>query len=504
MLEADEESDPRNIAHGGLVIHCSRQSVDTYPRLSPTGCRLNEKGGTLPQERKAMTGYQLTPRWQAVVIAAVLLLAGVVFANPATAAADVHWDNFCWGETLTAKDGHTLTDSCYRPFHGIKRAEAWSPQHSICLRFGTQNQERCSSGPGAHVEISAVANECYGNPECADTVWIDNNALSSSTVYGNVEWVSSSGGSPPPPPAPEPEPEGCPRQTLSSGYFANSTGWSVWNGNYSRDFADVNGDCRDDLVGWNSTTGDVQVGLSSGSYFAYSTGWGLWNGNWSRNFADVNGDGRADMVGWNATTGDTQVGLSTGSYFANSTGWGLWNGNWSRNFADVNGDGRADMVGRNSSTGNVQVGLSTGSSFANSTSWSSWSGAYSLAFADVNGDGKDDLVGRNSAGNVQVGLSTGGSFAASTSWSSWSGAFSMALADVNADGLADLVGRNSTTGDVQVGLSAATYFRPSLSWGPWSGAYSLQFADGNGDGRDDIVGWNSTTGDVQLGLSTSR
>src|SRR6188768_1974654 len=268
-----------------------------------------------------MTVLKKTSRSQLISIACVLLLAGVVLTiSPRTAAAEVHFDHFCWSQTLTGKSGQTSTDECQQAFVGIMRAEAWSPQHSVCLSFQIQGQERCSGGPGERVQINALPNECYGNPECADHVWIRNNALSSSTVYGNVEWQSSSGGSgggeSPPPPGPEPE--GCPRQTISSGYFAPSTGWSVWSGQYSRMFGDVNDDCKDDLVGVNTSTGNVQVGLSSGTYFGTSASWSSWSTAYSAALADVNGDGRADLVGRNSA-GNVQVGLSTGGSFAAST-----------------------------------------------------------------------------------------------------------------------------------------------------------------------------------------
>jgi FG-GAP-like repeat len=295
---------------------------------------------------------------------------------------------------------------------------------------------------------------------------------------------------------------GCPIQAYSNGGFAGSSSWGSWKSGYTESYADVNGDCRADMVGWNSTSSDVQVGLSTGTKFNFSTSWGSWNGNYSRNFADVDGDGRADMVGWNSTTGDVQAGISTGSKLYFSTSWGSWGASYSRNFADVNGDGKADMVGWNSTTGDVQVGLSTGTKFAFSTSWGTWGASYSQSFADVNGDGKADMVGWNSTtGDVQVGLSTGTGFYYSASWGSWGAAYSRNFADVNGDGKVDMVGWNSTTNDIQAGLSNGFGFYYSSSWGSWKVGYARNFADVNGDGRADMAGWNTSTGDVQAGIA---
>jgi hypothetical protein len=135
------------------------------------------------------------------VISFWLLIISVLVLRTGTAVAEVHSEHFCWGNTLTGKSAQTTTDSCYAPVFGVIKAEAWSPQHSVCLEFQIDNQRRCSSGPGATVVLwhSSVCGEC------ADNVWIHNNAESSSTVYGNVEWTdkessgSGGGGSEPPP-----------------------------------------------------------------------------------------------------------------------------------------------------------------------------------------------------------------------------------------------------------------------------------------------------------------
>ena len=141
--------------------------------------------------------------------------------------------------------------------------------------------------------------------------------------------------------------------------------------------------------------------------FAESAKWTFWRSSAAPlQLADVNGDGRADLVGYEPATGAVQVALSTGSGFAESAKWTEWSPAYPFQLADVNGDGRADLVGYNAEKHDVQVGLSTGGGFAPSTKWTEWSPAYPFTLADVNGDGRADLVGYNAAkGEVQVGLS---------------------------------------------------------------------------------------------------
>ena len=92
--------------------------------------------------------------------------------------------------------------------------------------------------------------------------------------------------------------------------------------------------------------------------FNTSTTWTTWSSAYSLNFADVNGDGRADIVGRDSS-GQVQVGISTGSKFEGPVHGTYWAPEYSVLFGDVNGDGFADVVGRNASV-DVQVGLSSG------------------------------------------------------------------------------------------------------------------------------------------------
>jgi hypothetical protein len=269
-------------------------------------------------------------------------------------------------------------------------------------------------------------------------------------------------------------------QTRWSTNFGNAAGAGGWSNDVNiRMLADVNGDGRQDVVGF---AGDgVRVALSTGNGFATQTRWNTYfssgsgaEGGWSndlhiRTMADVNGDGKQDVVGFG--NDGVHVALSTGTSFSTQTLWysgyfgGASAGGWSndvhvRMLADVNGDGKQDVVGF--STIGVHVALSTGTSFSTQALWYSgyfgsgasaggWNNTVHIrTMADVNGDGKQDVVGFGNDG-VHVALSTGTSFSTQTLW--YSGYFGGAsaggwnntahlriMADVNGDGKQDVVG----------------------------------------------------------------
>ncbi len=224
---------------------------------------------------------------------------------------------------------------------------------------------------------------------------------------------------------------------LSTGTgFAKQSLWTHdfnWKGDnyYHREVGDVNGDGKDDIVGFWYGEG-VYVGLSSGTALAPATEWldGLkWWGpqnRYPRLLGDVNGDGKADIVAIcpdpNASEGTgVYVSLSTGSAFikparswTDDFGW-LGDNNAHRDVGDVNGDGRDDIVGYVAGDG-VYVGLSTGSSFADSTEWLDgvrpWGpqATYPWTLGDVDDDGYEDIVAYQTDGQIWVAFSTGTSF----------------------------------------------------------------------------------------------
>ncbi len=191
--------------------------------------------------------------------------------------------------------------------------------------------------------------------------------------------------------------------------------WPGWaNGaNHPRFLADVNGDGKADIVGFDE--GAVYVGFSKGDSFdvkkvleafCIKQTWTYQN---LRLLGDVNGDGKADIVGFAHDA--VYVSLSKGDSFempkkmledfGPDQGW-QQNEN-PRFLADINGDGKADIVGFGDSA--VYVAFSKGDSFepkkefswefiplTNKESWYD-SNTYPRLLGDINGDGYDDVVG---------------------------------------------------------------------------------------------------------------
>ncbi|NVJ61865.1 MAG: VCBS repeat-containing protein [Gammaproteobacteria bacterium] len=319
------------------------------------------------------------------------------------------------------------------------------------------------------------------------------------------------------------------------GYDAG--GWRV--DQHPRFMADVDGDGRKDVVGFGNA--GVYVSLSTGSGFTSPSLWvnayGYSAGGWRvekhpRMMADVNGDGRDDIVGFG--NAGAYVSLSTGSGFTSPSRWvnnfGHDAGGWRvdqhpRMMADVNGDGRADIVGFGNA--GAYVSLSTGSGFTSPSRWVNNFGhdaggwrvdQHPRMMADMNGDGRADIVGFGNAGTY-VSLSTGSGFTGPSRWLDSYGynaggwrvdQHPRMVADVNGDGMDDIVGFGNAGAYVSystgAGLTAAS--RKVNSFGYNAGGWRVDrhprmLTDVNGDGRADIVGFGNAGAYVSLSNSST-
>jgi hypothetical protein len=195
--------------------------------------------------------------------------------------------------------------------------------------------------------------------------------------------------------------------------------------------ADINGDGRDDIVGFG---GDgVWAALANGAggfgpmYHALGAfGTNPSAGGWAsqdrfpRMLADINGDGRDDIVGFggdgvwaalaNGAGGFGPMYLALGAFGTNPSAGG-WSSqeHFPRTFGDLNGDGRDDILGFGGAGAWAAIATGSGAfrpmelasaafgALPSSGGWSSQDRT-PRGLADINGDGRDDIVGFGGAG----------------------------------------------------------------------------------------------------------
>jgi FG-GAP-like repeat len=236
--------------------------------------------------------------------------------------------------------------------------------------------------------------------------------------------------------------------TLVTPEFGSGPGAGNWSSfdRYPRWLGDVNGDRQSDIVAFGENGTYVALGNASGGFGPTTLataqfGAGASAGGWSsydrypRRLADLNGDGRDELVGFgengvyvvfnNGSGGFGSIALADAEF-----GAGPGAGNWTtfdrfpRRLGDVNGDGRADIVafgqngtfvalGEFDAPGQFQATRLASTQFGTSTGWTSYEGyprELSEVTADVNGDRREDLIAFGQAGTFVALATSAGDF----------------------------------------------------------------------------------------------
>lgn len=283
-----------------------------------------------------------------------------------------------------------------------------------------------------------------------------------------------------------------PRLVLSEfGYSAG--GWRVEK--HPRMLADVNGDGRDDIVGFGDAGSFLALAQSDGTFSTprlVLSKYGFVAGCWRmdknpRLLGDVNGDGKSDIVGFADDGTYVSLGQSNGTFSApqlvlKSFGYGA--GSWRveknpRLLGDVNGDGNADIVAFSDKGPYVALGRSNGTFSTPRLVLRTFGYAaggwrvdkHPRLLGDVNGDGKMDIVAFGDAG-TQVGLGqSDGSFSIPhlvlRKFGYGAGGWRVdrhprVLGDVNGDGKVDIVGFGYAGPFLALGKSDGTFSTPRL------------------------------------------
>ena len=319
--------------------------------------------------------------------------------------------------------------------------------------------------------------------------------------------------------------------------FGTAQGWRT--DRHPRTVADVDGDGRDDLVGFGYAGVMVSYAQPDGSFtaprlkvrdFGWDQGWRV--DRHVRELADLSGNGTADIVGF----GYSGVTISHGRTDRTFDGTGKridsygWDRGWRidknpRMLADMDGNGTADIVGFGDAGTYVSYFSALGDTFTQpaleirnfgyAQGWRVDQHPRMLADVNVNpaGNAAADIIGFGYSGVSVAHSLNGGNYTGVAlrvndfgQAQGWRGDRHLRThADINVDGIQDLVGFGNAGVYVAHGRADGTFapvYLKVAAFGYDQGwtedRYPRLLGDVNGDGRDDVVGFGHSATYVQL------
>jgi len=303
--------------------------------------------------------------------------------------------------------------------------------------------------------------------------------------------------------------------------------------------ADINGDGKEDIVGFSNYGAHTSLSNGDGTFSTPILGINDFGdtqtaGSWEKDkhpifLADINGDGKSDIVGFHQKAVYASLSNGDGTFTekemislccTSAGGWKI--SRHPRFMADINGDGKADLVGFSSRYTKTNI-VRWGDVWdpTDSLEWYSFKQDWRVddhprIIADINGDGMADIVGFFNDG-VYPALSNGdGTFGKRIDESNFLrperslnkyGHDSSAgrwrvdehprfVSDIDGDGRADIVGFHDNNVKTSLSLGNGTFKEPMVAVEGY--AFNLGWrvdthprfmADINGDGQEDIVGF---------------
>ena len=214
---------------------------------------------------------------------------------------------------------------------------------------------------------------------------------------------------------------------------------------------DFDGNCKGDILWYNTTGGQAVVWLVNGASVIGGGSPGSAPSPWAIvGQRDFNGDGFADILWRNGTTGQALIWFLNGSTVIGGGSPGSVSGTWAvAGTADFNGDGFGDILWYNTSTGQAVIWLLNGTSVVGGGSPGSAASPWTVGgVGDFNGDGKSDLLWYNTTSGQAVlwlldGTSVIGGGSPGSAASPWIVA---QTGDYNGDGKYDILWRNTASG----------------------------------------------------------
>lgn len=305
----------------------------------------------------------------------------------------------------------------------------------------------------------------------------------------------------------------------SGGTFQDATSVALDNYNELPQLADVNGDGKLDVLGFDSDSGQLQVFLANETGYAphavYPTADGsTYYGEIA--VGDLNNDGKPEIIAttswwWSSVSIQSLSNGNCAMLYRNlgdgtfDAGQAQWAGFYAMStvVADVNADGKPDILSTNSDGADITVMLGNGDGSVTGPQMGYATGGYPRSpalVADFNGDGKLDLIVEDRVMNLVYLQNNGdGTFAAASNYYSalsmdpaahYGWGISTAVGDFNRDGIPDVVlGKESSSTDLGVSLFLANAdgsYRQGISVGDTSEMWYAAVGDYNGDGKLDI------------------
>jgi hypothetical protein len=261
---------------------------------------------------------------------------------------------------------------------------------------------------------------------------------------------------------------------------------------------DANGDGRSDLYWYNINTGTVSAWLMNGSTISSKVSYGGLSpkDGWSPyGLADFNNDGKNDLVWYNTLSGEIQVWYINGVNVANKIIKGTLppKDNWFPiGINDLNGNGSADILLFNPYYGSVSAWLDNGGVPPNLGTLDPSFGWRPIGLEDFNGNNKADLLWRNIyTGNVALWLEASSANIVALGKSDPNNGWNIAgFNDFNNDGKSDIFWYSTYTGGTiawltDIGVVNFGTLSPAQGWRP------MGLDDFNGDGKADLLWFNA-------------